>query len=102
MNLGNNIIPKIMQVCIYSCFHFITLEEYYSGYLYFPPLNAVSDGSIFIIGASLLTACLGGTNFLATPMFSGEWLGWDGVVDLTIGQITALVISIMCGSMSFW
>jgi hypothetical protein len=73
-----------MLVCIYSAFHFVTLEEYYSGYLYLPIFNGVSDGSIVIVLLSFFTAYYG-NNFWATPYIDGTWLGIDGVTILTYG-----------------
>lgn len=84
MQVGDNLIAKIMMMCVYSAFHFVTLEEYYSGYLYLPIFNGVSDGSIAIVGLSFLTATVG-NNVWATPVIDGTWLKIDGVTELTIG-----------------
>jgi hypothetical protein len=82
----------MMICCIYSAFHFVTLEEYYSGYLYLPIFNPVSDGSIAIILLDLYTA-YHGNNFWATPYCDGTWLNMDGVTILTYGQVFGIFIS---------
>lgn len=84
MQVGDNLIAKIMTICILSAFHFITLEEYYSGYLFLPMFNGVSDGSVFIILSSLYSATQG-NNMWATPLYDGTWLNIDGVTILTAG-----------------
>ncbi len=73
LQTGNNITAVIMSVGIYSAFHFATLEEYYTGTLYLPPMNGVSDGSFIIIIASIITGCFG-NNFWLTPICDGSWL----------------------------
>ena len=55
--MGNNFITFFGVVTIYAAFHFATLEEYYTGTLYLPPLNGVSDGSIVIIIATFISGC---------------------------------------------
>jgi hypothetical protein len=77
-------IAKTMQIAIFAAFHFTTLEEYYSGHLYLPPLNGVSDGSIFLIGLSFYTGYYG-NNMWATPIYDGTWLNIAGVTYLTVG-----------------
>jgi hypothetical protein len=56
--------------------------------------NGVSDGSIFIILASLYTA-YHGNNMWATPVCDGSWLNIDGITILTVGQILALSLSVL-------
>lgn len=89
-------IPKLLQVCIYSAFYFVTLEEYYSGFMYFPPFNGISDGSVGIIALSFYTWHKGGSNFWATPCVDGRWLNFEGVEVLTMGQVLALFIAGSC------
>jgi len=55
--VGNNFITFLGIVSVYAAFHFATLEEYYTGTLYLPPLNGVSDGSIVIILATFISGC---------------------------------------------
>jgi hypothetical protein len=95
MQVGDNFIAKIMMICIYSAFHFVTLEEYYSGYLYLPIFNGVSDGSIAIVALSFATGFVG-NNIWATPLYDGTWLNIDGVTVLTLGQLGALGTSTAC------
>jgi len=42
-----------------GAFLFIVLEEYYKGYFKLGKLNGVSDASVLIIGAFLLSAVVG-------------------------------------------
>lgn len=71
--MGNNFITFFGVVTIYAAFHFATLEEYYTGTLYLPPLNGVSDGSIVIIIATFISGCT--TNALwASEVLDGSWL----------------------------
>jgi hypothetical protein len=50
------VVAYIFMLGIYSAFHFITLEEYYSGVLYLGPFNGVSDGLMIVLG--LTTTCI--------------------------------------------
>ena len=93
LQTGNNFVAVIMSVGIYSAFHFATLEEYYTGTLYLPPLNGVSDGSFAIIIATIITGSLG-NNFWLIPICDGTWLQINGVEFLTLGQIFAIVIGV--------
>ena len=95
MQVGDNFIAKIMMIGIYSAFHFVTLEEYYSGYLYLPIFNGVSDGSIAIVALSFATGFVG-NNIWATPLVDGTWLNIDGVTVLTLGQLGALGTATAC------
>lgn len=82
--MGNNLVSYIFMLGISAAFHFITLEEYYSGNLYLGPCNGVSDGSIVTI-AITTTLIFTGNNFLATPILDITWLGVEGVPMLTAG-----------------
>lgn len=84
VQVGDNFIAKIFMISVFSAFHFVTLEEYYSGYLYLPIFNGVSDGSIFLIALSIFTGLVG-NNYWATPWIDGRWLNIDGVTTLTYG-----------------
>jgi hypothetical protein len=82
--VGDNLIGQIAIVSIYAAFHFVTLEEYYSGFLYMPLGNPVSDGSIVLIGVCIFSGIVG-NNFWATPWIDGTWLNITGVTTLTYG-----------------
>lgn len=101
MQVGDNAISKIMLFSVMSAFHMVTLEEYYSGFLYLPPLNGVSDGSIAIVLLSFITGYTG-NNYWATPLIDGTWLGLNGVTVLTLGQIAALGVSLVCQLLAFY
>lgn len=81
-----------MVVMAMAAFHFTTLEEYYVGTLKLPVCNAVSDGSLLIIGMYLVTGVLG-NGFWATTVCDGTWLNIEGITELTLGQ---LLITVMC------
>jgi len=75
-----------------SSFHFSTLEEYYTGGLFLGPGNAISDGSVGIIGI-----------FIILGMFGNEWtqgivFGETRLVDVIVVGVTLanLVIIILC------
>ena len=61
MQIGNNQLMNWVMVSTYASFHFATLEEYYTGILYLPPLNPVSEGSVFMILGFIVTGLLWGT-----------------------------------------
>jgi hypothetical protein len=57
-----------------------------------PPFNQVSDGSVVIIGAAIVTGCIGGNTIWTTEIMSGSWLGIAGVDMLTLGQCMSLFV----------
>jgi hypothetical protein len=94
------VVAYIFMLGIYSAFHFITLEEYYSGVLYLGPFNGVSDGLMIVLG--LTTTCIfTGNNFLATPMYDISWMRVEGCQILTAGQIGCLIIGVTNILLSF-
>ena len=73
---------------IFSCianFHFSTLEEYYFGELTLQVCNGVTDGSVAIIGFTLLMAIMGGNNIWATPIYDATAWNLRGITIMTIG-----------------
>lgn len=40
-------------------FYFVTMEQYYTGEMNFPPINGVDEGSIVITGLAIITAFTG-------------------------------------------
>jgi hypothetical protein len=62
MQSGNTIAMDVLLILTLSSFHFCTLEEYYTGGLFLPPFNAISDGSFMFIGA-----------FIYCGLFGNEW-----------------------------
>jgi len=63
------------------------------GILVMPPFNGVSDGAIPVVLLSIYTGFVG-NNYWATPIFDGAWMGIEGVEMITLGQFTALAISV--------
>jgi len=62
MQTGNSVAMDLLLIATLSSFHFCTLEEYYTGGLFLPPFNAISDGSIGFIGL-----------FIYCGLFGNEW-----------------------------
>ena len=53
------------QIVAVAPFYFVTLEQYYTGEMYFPPVNPVDDGfNVYVIG-SMLTGIFGAVNIWA-------------------------------------
>lgn len=69
IQVGDNFISPFLVFACVANFHFATLEEYYLGELTLPVCNGVSDGSVAIIGMTLFSALIGGSNFWATPIY---------------------------------
>lgn len=44
-------------------FYFVTLEQYYTGEMNFPPINGVDEGSIVITGTAIMSGFLGNDIF---------------------------------------
>jgi ethanolaminephosphotransferase len=75
VSCGNNALALTIVATTMTSFHLATLEEYYLGTLVLPMCNGVSDGSISVIGAFLLSGIFG-TDFWTI----GVGYGW-----LTVG-----------------
>jgi hypothetical protein len=48
----------LIQIALFP-FYFVTMEQYYTGEMNFPPINGVDEGSIVITGLSILSAYVG-------------------------------------------
>jgi hypothetical protein len=77
---------------VYSAFYYATLQEWYVGSLDLPPCNGVSDGSFIIMSGYILSGIFG-AQFYAVPLFDASWLGWTGVTDITIGQLSMTMVA---------
>jgi len=75
-------------------FHFSTLEEYYVGGCYLPAGNAVSGGSVGIIGMLILTGMYG-NEILVTPH---DFLGGYSLRPFAFAIMitTAVIIIVLC------
>ena len=62
MQTGNSVAMDLLLIATLSSFHFCTLEEYYTGGLFLPPFNAISDGSFAFISL-----------FIYCGLFGNEW-----------------------------
>ena len=91
---GNNFLSYAMIVIATSAFHFTTLEEYYLGTLALPVCNAVSDGSVLMILFYLVTAAMGNDKWVV-HVVDAEWLGIDGIDELSLGQIFIIVMCLV-------
>lgn len=47
-----------MMIALFP-FYFVTMEQYYTGEMNFPPINGVDEGSIVISGLAIITAFVG-------------------------------------------
>eukprot|EP00352_Strombidinopsis_acuminata_P002918 CAMPEP_0176385838 /NCGR_PEP_ID=MMETSP0126-20121128/35464_1 /TAXON_ID=141414 ORGANISM="Strombidinopsis acuminatum, Strain SPMC142" /NCGR_SAMPLE_ID=MMETSP0126 /ASSEMBLY_ACC=CAM_ASM_000229 /LENGTH=84 /DNA_ID=CAMNT_0017752427 /DNA_START=470 /DNA_END=724 /DNA_ORIENTATION=+ len=75
-----------------AAFHLPTLEEYYSGTLYLPPINGVGEGSVFAMILYLITGFTG-SGLWATELFSGTWTGIAGLETICLGQFIIMFMS---------
>ena len=94
LQCGNNFLSYAMLVTAMAGFHFATIEEYYVGTLYLPPCNAVSDGSVLVIGMFLFSGIIG-NDFWVKEVVDGSWMNIEGIEELTIGQIVIAVMTLM-------
>ena len=94
LQCGNNFLSYLMLVMAMAGFHFATLEEYYVGILYLPPCNAVSDGSLLVIGMFLFSGIIG-NDFWVKEVVDGSWMNIEGIEELTIGQILIAVMTFL-------
>ena len=94
MQCGNNFLSYAMVIMAMAAFHFSTLEEYYVGTLCLPVCNAVSDGSLLVIGMFIFTGIVG-NDFWVKDVVDGTWLNIEGIEKLTIGQIVIAVMTLM-------
>ena len=56
---GDNVLSMVAIGLSCACFHFGTLEEYYTGGLFLGPFNPISDGSVAVIGINIFMAIFG-------------------------------------------
>lgn len=76
-----------------AAFHLPTLEEYYSGTLYLPPINGVGEGSVFAMILYLISGFTG-NDLWATELFSGSWTGIDGLETIYLGQFVLMILTL--------
>ena len=57
-------------------FYFVTMEQYYTGEMNFPPINGVDEGSLFITLLSFYTAYRGNME-LWKQIVTLPFLGWE-------------------------
>ena len=50
--------PFIQMIAIFP-FYFVTLEQYYTGEMNFPPINGVDEGSVVITLCAIITGYYG-------------------------------------------
>jgi hypothetical protein len=94
VNVGYSPLILIVLATIYACFHFATLEEYYTGILTLDECNGVSDGSVLMLSLMLFTGIIGPDFWTTSPCSNecGAWLGMEAVSFLTWGQIMILFV----------
>ena len=53
-------------MCAVFPFYFVTLEQYYTGEMNFPPINGIDEGSIVISGCAIMTGFIGNIELWTT------------------------------------
>jgi hypothetical protein len=71
IQVGNSILGFFPIAMVNIAFYFATLEDFHIGTLYLGPLNAVSDGSVLIVGTYVLLYFFG-PDRLTTPISSAN------------------------------
>ena len=94
IQVGDNLIAKLLLVFTCMVFHFVTIEHYYVGELILPAINGVSDGAVGIFLLCMYTAYVG-NNWWATLICDGRWLNINGVEDLTLGQTMGFFVCLV-------
>jgi len=84
LQIGNNKLMYVSIVTAMAVFHLGTIEEYYLGILELPMINAVDDGSIFLIAIWIVAGSMGNVKF-AHNVCNGRWLHINGIDQLTVG-----------------
>ena len=77
-------------------FYFVTMEQYYTGEMNFPPINGVDEGSLVITGLSFITAYYGNVEFWTqeiTLPFIGKSIMNEGLTNSIIFVIYAYGLS---------
>lgn len=84
MQCGNNLLAYALLISAMAAFHFATLEEFYVGALHLPVCNAVSEGSVIIVGTYLVSGILG-NDIWVIEICDGTWMNINGIDQLTLG-----------------
>jgi hypothetical protein len=56
------------MMCGTCAFYFVLMEQYYTGEMYFPPINPVDDGFFVFVLGCLVTGIFG-----SEELFAAEW-----------------------------
>jgi ethanolaminephosphotransferase len=64
--VGPNPYQLLTQMCATFPFYFVTLEQYYTGEMNFPPINGIDEGSLVISGLAILTGFYGNLELWGT------------------------------------
>lgn len=77
-------------------FYFVTMEQFYTGEMNFPPINGVDEGSIVITGLSFVSAYYGNVEFwtstISLPILGESQLN-KGLANIVIFVIYAYGLS---------
>ena len=99
--VGDSLIALLIILMVSMPFYFTTLEEYYTGGLFLPIINGVSDGSIAYVLICLATGIVG-SSFWATELESGIFEGWRycyfllaALILLNIGFVSCNIMKIL-------
>jgi hypothetical protein len=77
-------------------FYFVTMEQYYTGEMNFPPINGVDEGSIVITGLSIITAYYGNVELWTTEVT----IPFIGTTRLNKGLANAVILVIYAYGLS--
>jgi hypothetical protein len=72
-------------------FYFVTMEQYYTGEMNFPPINGVDEGSVFVLIMSFVTAFYGNMELWA-QIVTVPFLGWKIPLNYTVKYSVIYVI----------
>ena len=82
MQTGDTTNALFMVVLTGFVFHFMTLEEYYTGSLIMPPCNIVSDGSVFFISGFVFMGIYGNSFWLNDVTIQGHTMKINEALEL--------------------
>jgi ethanolaminephosphotransferase len=93
LQVGFNFIATMFTVSLYMNFYMAILTSYYTGQLILPVLNGHSDGALMLTALTVVVGVFGNGVF-TTQISEVQFLNWSGVSTLTLGQLTAILITV--------
>jgi hypothetical protein len=90
-NLGSDPYQILQFMVALFPFYFVTMEQYYTGEMNFPPINGVDEGSVFIALSSFITAYYGNVE-LWGQIVTLPFLGWKVPLSFILKNLVIYVI----------